>query len=239
MKILIVEDEMIISDDICGMLEEHGYDIAGQAVDYDEAIEIIRNNKPDMVLLDINLQGNKDGIEIAQYINETGRIPFIYTSSLGDAETISRAKRTNPAAYLIKPFQDQQLFAAIEVAMANFTASAQEGTNENKLAIFNEAIFVKEGHRYTKVRMSDIKYIQKSDNYLDVHTTANKYLIRASIGEFIDQLGYDRIYRTHKSYAVNINFITDVMSNTVTLGDIEVPLSRTYADELKKYLRIF
>lgn len=239
MKIVIVEDEMIISDDICGMLEEHGYEIAGQAVDYDEAVEIIRNNKPDLVLLDINLQGNKDGIEIAQYINETGRIPFIYTSSLGDGQTIARAKLTKPSAYLVKPFQDQQLFAAIEVAMANFTPSAGEGTNESKLAIFNEAIFVKEGHRYTKVRMSDIKYIHKSDNYIEVHTTANKYMIRASINDFIDQIGYDRIYRTHKSYAVNLNFITGVMPDAITLGDVELPLSRSYADELKKYLRIF
>ena len=243
MKILIVEDEMIISDDIASMLESQGYDVTDQVLSYDEATASIQNNLPDMVLLDINLQGDKDGIHIAKYINDTHKIPFIYTSSLSDESTIARAKETNPSTYLVKPFQDEQLFAAIEIALSNFSMSKSNSTDKNedeeKLAIFNNAIFIKDGHRYKKLDLEDIVYVQKSHNYLEIHSESSKYLIRVSMGNFIDQIEKDALFRVHKSYAINPHRITEVLPSLVKLGDIEVPLSRGYADELKRHLRIF
>lgn len=239
MRILIVEDEMIISEDMAGMLEDSGYTVVGQAIDFDEAISMIESEKPDLVLLDINLQGEKDGIDVAERLNEIVKIPFIYSSSLGDQGTVGRAKKTNPSAYLVKPFKEEQLIAAIEIAMSNFAISGKRQADEEKLTIFNDAIFIKDGQRFTKLRLANIVYVSKSDNYIDIHTTDARYIVRSSISGFLDQVNFPNLFRTHKSYAVNLHFVTDVNPNTIKLGEIEIPLAKTYADALKSQLRIF
>ena len=239
MKILVVEDEMIISEDICMMLEERGYEVCGQAVDYDESMELLNSQGPDLALLDINLHGSKDGIEIAEKINELHGIPFIYTSSLGDRSTIERAKLTKPASYLVKPFKEEQLFAAIEVAMENFSMNSKADTQEEKIPIFNDAIFVKVGHKYSKVNINEIRYISKSDNYIELQCEDKKYLIRASLGGFIEQLGYDKIHQTHRSYAVNIDYMNDITPTSILIGKVEIPLSKAFSKTIMDKLKIF
>jgi DNA-binding LytR/AlgR family response regulator len=239
MKVLIVEDEMIISEDICMILESHGYEVCGQATDYDDAIKIYKNNRPDIVLLDINLNGSKDGIEVAKSMNALGRVPFIYTSSLSDAETIRRAKETQPSTYIVKPFQEEQLVAAIEVAVFNFSTKVNSDTKEEHLAIFNDAIFVKEDNRFRKIELSTIKYVQKSDNYLELFTLKRKYLIRGTIGGFLDHIGNNKFFQTHRSFVINMDYITDVAPTSVHLGEIEIPLSKSFASELMTRLNIF
>jgi two-component SAPR family response regulator len=95
-QILIVEDELIIAEDISNMLQKMGYDVIGIAMDFDEAVTILENNKPDLILLDINLNGKSDGIDLANVINGKCKIPFIYITSYSDASTLERAKNTNP-----------------------------------------------------------------------------------------------------------------------------------------------
>lgn len=242
MKVLIVEDEMIISEDVREMLESQNYQVTDQAMTYDEAIESMISNRPDLALLDINLRNSRDGIEIAKWINEQARIPFIYTSSLGDSSTILRAKETHPSAYLVKPFKDEQLFASIEVAFTNYAklseAEATDKTGE-KLPIFNDSIFVKQEHRFVKVPLNDIKYVCKSDNYLEIFTIDNRYIIRTTLSHFLDQIGSNRLFKTHKSYAINPSFITDLSPTMITLQDIDIPISKNYLDSLKSLMNIF
>jgi len=237
MKVLIVEDEIIISDDICMTLEEHDYEVTGQAIDYDDAIQSFIESKPDLVLLDINLSGEKDGIQVAEKIIDLGRVPFIYTSSLGDSVTIARAKGTNPDAYLLKPFKEEQLLASIEIALSNF--SNTQDSEKNELAMYNNAIFVKDKHRFVKVLVNEILYISKSDNYIDLYTHSKKYVIRASMGSFLEQLKSEKMYKTNRSFAVNINHITDLSTTIVRIGDIEIPITKSNARSLLERLNSF
>ncbi|MDF1697019.1 MAG: response regulator [Saprospiraceae bacterium] len=239
MKILIVEDEIIISDDIQMMLEENGYDVVEQATDYDEAIYAIDHDRPDLILLDISLKGEKTGIDIGHYINKKNPVPFIYTSALVDEKTIEGAKKTKPASYLVKPFKKEQLVTAIEIAMASFSKPAERKKEDESITIFNDSIFVKHGDRFVKVDIPKILYVQKSDNYLDIYLEDNRYTIRATIGGFIEQLNYDRLFRTHKSYAVNLDYIHNFSPIKVLVGKYEVPISKQYADKLKSQLNIF
>lgn len=80
-KVLIVEDEPIIAIDMTNMLIKMGYDVIGDAANFNDAIEILNEVKPDIILLDINLKGEKDGIDLAEEINANYQIPFIYTTS--------------------------------------------------------------------------------------------------------------------------------------------------------------
>lgn len=119
-RILIVEDEPLIAENISMYLNNNDFTVSGIAYDFDEAIKELRINTPDAVLLDINLESDRDGIEIAKYLNEHYRIPFVFLTSYSDKALVERAKQTNPAGYLVKPFNEQTLYTTLQIAMANF-----------------------------------------------------------------------------------------------------------------------
>ncbi|MBQ4415448.1 MAG: response regulator, partial [Methanomicrobium sp.] len=116
-KILITEDEGIVALEIRETLENLGYYVVGEAQTGQEAIELARDNKPDLVLMDITLQGDMDGIEAAERIYNLYDIPIIFLTSHSDEATIKRAMRSNPFGYLIKPFNDRELYSNIEMTL--------------------------------------------------------------------------------------------------------------------------
>lgn len=124
LKVYIVEDDPIISEDIKDMLASVNYNVVGAAYDKDEAIEAIDHLQPDLVLLDINLEGHYEGFEIAKHINKTRKIPFLYLTSYSSKEILERAKPTLPMGYIVKPFNEKELYSAIEVALYNFSKFA-------------------------------------------------------------------------------------------------------------------
>jgi DNA-binding NarL/FixJ family response regulator len=119
-RILIIEDEPIISDDIESTLTTNDYDIAGKAYSSTMALDMLINRSPDLVLLDIAIKGDKDGIDVAAIIREKYHIPFIYLTSFSDKITLERAKPTMPYGYIVKPFKDRDIITSIELAMFRF-----------------------------------------------------------------------------------------------------------------------
>lgn len=116
-RILIVEDEAIISMDIKGILEGHGYTVADSAISGEEAVEKASRLKPDLILMDILLAGKIDGIEAAVQIRKKHDIPIIYITSYSDEAKLEKAKITEPYAYIIKPIKEKELYSNIEAAL--------------------------------------------------------------------------------------------------------------------------
>ncbi len=119
-KVLIVEDEVLIAKDIAKTLEGIDYVVSGIAFDGSSALDQLKTNLPDLVLLDINLGSQPDGIQIATLIQEEYHIPFIFLTSYATGMIIDRAKRTRPMGYLVKPFREKDLFSAIEIGLHNY-----------------------------------------------------------------------------------------------------------------------
>lgn len=119
-RILIVEDEPIIAENIAVYLNNGDFMVSGIAYDDEDALAQLKNNLPDAVILDINLEGERDGIEIANYINEHFNIPFFFLTSYADKGTLERAKCTEPMGYIVKPFNEKSLLAALEIGISNF-----------------------------------------------------------------------------------------------------------------------
>lgn len=119
-SVLIVEDEPIIAGDIEMTLKKDDYSVIGIALSSTKAIDLLHRTSPDIVLLDIAIQGDRDGIDIAHLINEKYKIPFIYITSFSDKETLERAKSTLPYGYIVKPFKDRDIISAIEMAVYRF-----------------------------------------------------------------------------------------------------------------------
>ncbi len=116
-SILIVEDDPIISQLISWRLEKFGYRVSGRVQTAEEALERIKEERPDLVLIDINLPGSMDGTELARRIRDEFHVPFIYLTAYSDSETISRVIDTEPAGYLLKPFKDEELQVTVELAL--------------------------------------------------------------------------------------------------------------------------
>lgn len=118
-RVLLVEDEPLIAKNIAMYLNNHDYEVSAIAYDPDEALFQLKRNPPDLAILDINLEADRDGIELARYINEHNNIPFVFLTSYSDKDTLGRAKATNPYGYIVKPFNEKTLFATIEIALFN------------------------------------------------------------------------------------------------------------------------
>ena len=122
LKILIVEDEAIIAEDIAATLKSNDYEISGKAFTVHQALDMIYTRHPDLILLDISLKGEMDGIDIATIIRDKYKLPFIFITAFSDTITLERAKYTMPYGYIVKPFKDKDLLAAIEMAHYRYTA---------------------------------------------------------------------------------------------------------------------
>lgn len=125
-KVLIVEDEPLIAKNIGMYLNNNDYEVSAIAYDPDEAIFQLKKHGPDFAILDINLESDKDGIDIAEYINQNNFIPFIYLTSYSDKDTLERAKKTNPVGFIVKPFNEKTLYATIEIALSNYAQQANK-----------------------------------------------------------------------------------------------------------------
>ncbi len=119
-KILVVEDEMLVAEDIAGRLRRLGYEVTDIVESGEEAILSVLKNPPDLVLMDIVLAGDMDGIETAEKIREHKQIPIVYLTAYGDKKTLNRSKITDPYGYVIKPFDEQQLNTTIEIALNKY-----------------------------------------------------------------------------------------------------------------------
>ncbi len=122
LKVLIVEDEPVIAENVAVYLDNHDFEVSGIAYDSDEALEQLKTNTPDAVILDINLDSGQDGIEIAGFINQHLRLPFLFLTSYSDKDTLTRAKTVKPAGYIVKPFNEKTLLATLEIAISNHAA---------------------------------------------------------------------------------------------------------------------
>ena len=117
-KIGLVEDELVIAMTITSTLKKLNYQVSKPASNYAQAIEMIERDRPDLLLLDINLGGQKDGIDVAAYTRANHHIPIIFLTAHSDTATVQRAKLVKPNAYLLKPFTKDDLFAALEILQA-------------------------------------------------------------------------------------------------------------------------
>lgn len=119
-RVLVVEDEPLIAADIEQCLNTINFKVSAIAYSYDDAIAALKKKDTDVVLLDINLGEEKDGIDVATIINEQYSIPFIFLTSHADKGTLDRAKKVTPAGYIIKPFDERDLLAGLEIALYNY-----------------------------------------------------------------------------------------------------------------------
>jgi DNA-binding LytR/AlgR family response regulator len=227
LKILLVEDELIIAEMIKEMLEDMGHTMVGivsNSAVLDDFLN--RNKQPDLVILDINLQADLDGITIAEKWLMPNGIPHIYLTSYSDASTVRRAAITNPEGYLLKPFSAEDLFATIELVRA-------------RKQISGKSMVLKDGRDVIKLDTSKVLFVKSDNNYLEIVTDKKHHLVRMTLDAFLQTANDANFIRTHRSYAVNIQKLDAIKGSSLLLGKYSCPISRSYKDDLLGSLKKF
>jgi two-component system, LytTR family, response regulator LytT len=241
-KTLIVEDELIIAEDMKGMLEEMNHQVIGIASDCHEADEILAFEIPDIALIDIHLRGGDDGILLARSIREKHDIPIIFITSYSDTTTVDKAKQVNPDGYIVKPFEKADLYTSIEIAIFNYAGKKKSlpvnESEENRNVVIKDSIFIRKDYMLIKIRFEDLFWIRSEMNYLELFCRDAKHLIRSTLKDFVDKLPSGTFLQVHKSYCINTLQITAIDHGNVWLGEVQIPIGRAYLETVKKTLNL-
>lgn len=224
-KILIAEDDVLISESLKMILEDLGYEVCDIVSSFLDARSALEKYCPDLAILDINMNGRAQGIEIAAHMAERYTTPFIFLTSYADEKTIDAATQYSPAAYLVKPFNSNTIYSTVKLALASSAKRAAE------------TITIKEGHSQVIIPVNELRYIQADDVYIQLHTVTKKYLVRMGIKSFLNDYPLREFVQTHRSYVVNKKFVTALRSSHVVLDALEIPISRTYTTAVKQALQ--
>ncbi len=240
-KILIVEDEMIIAANISLHLTKLGYEVTGIFGRGEEAIASVKRNRPDIALMDIQLKGPLDGIETARRLQSEFQIPVIYLTANADEEHFKRAKSTNPAAFISKPFKKLDLQHAIELTKERLQPAAESDENPlcNSPYVQSDSIFVRKNERMIKILIKNIYYFEADRNYCRVHAKGRECLMVMTLKEINEKLPPEHFLRIHRSYIVNLSHVDEVAGSHVVIGKKAIPMSKSLRAELLNRLQTF
>ncbi|GHN00988.1 hypothetical protein WSM22_24770 [Cytophagales bacterium WSM2-2] len=237
-KIVIIEDEFVIVEDIRTKLEEEGYDVIGTFDNGETALPFLFSLKPDIVLVDIKLAGSMNGIQMVKELQLKIRIPFIYITANSDHATYELAKSTRPNAFLIKPFTPVNLLAALDLALYNFSIGIElekiERSNFKLPAseiVVGDFLFVKANNRYKKIHCDDILFAEAAGSYVHVQTIDQRYTLSQNLAHFLKKSPLPNLIRIHRSYIINLHRVESFDDSSVFIQNHKLPLSEAHRAE--------
>jgi DNA-binding LytR/AlgR family response regulator len=240
--ILAVEDDPLYAEGLELLLTELGYthfSIVDNAI---EALKIFKQQPPDLLLVDIELNGPLNGIELVEIVSAIRPTPVIYVTAFSDATTFNKAKQTRPSAYLLKPYQAKNLELAMELAL--FQNSGKETSEERENGAYKvdatyNAFFVKYNNRLIKIPISDLLFIEVDEKYCYVYTRDRRYAVNIRLKNLLDQLPAQSFIQTHRSFAVRLDAIEEVNleDSIVKIAGKEIPVGKTYRESLFSRLK--
>lgn len=243
--IVIVEDEPIIAKDLMYTLKDLGYTVVAHCKNHEEALQALKKYKSDLIICDIDL-GKKswDGIQLAQEIRQHYDQPIIFLTALADLATINRAAAVEPDAYLVKPFEERSLFAAIELALNKYSKRKKDlGTKEPGLEVEENTpfiagnFFIKDKKRLIKVRAEDIYWVKADGAYSQLSAKNQVYLLSTNLGTLEEKLRGHHFVRVHRSYLVNFQHIDVIEEDVLSIGDERIPMGKNYREEFYRRLQ--
>jgi two-component system response regulator LytT len=248
-NVLVVEDESIVSKDIQNSLTKLGYSVVGAASSGEKAIDLAGSLNPDIILMDIMLKGEMNGIEAAEQIRNELKIPIIFLTAYADNATLSKAKITEPYGYIIKPFKEIDLHTTIEMAIYKHGKEQEvlkerdflHSIVENKETINNlDSIFIKANSKLIKINKSNIYYIEALKDYVVIHTKDTRYTIHSTMKDIEIKMGLDEFIRVHRSFIVRLDKIASIDFPNLYLEDEKkmIPIGGSYRDDLSNRINM-
>ena len=236
-KVVIVEDEFPVAEDIRLRLEQQDYEVLSIFDRAEAALPFIIQNDPDILLADIKLLGKIDGISLVEDLQQRMKLPVIYITANSDKSTYDRAKKTNPHAFLVKPFTTVNLLSAIDLALYNFSSGLSPQDISRDLAsnqdiddqfIVNQCLFIRTNGKHKKILSENVLYVEASGSYIHLQTLTERFTLSQNLSHFQKKTPLPGFVRIHRSYIVNINKIDSFEYSYVYIQNNKLPISDLY-----------
>ena len=225
-KFFIVEDVALDRMMLEMELKKNGFIVSGTAINAEEALKKIIRVLPDLVLLNINLIGERNGLWLGKELNKLEKqIPFIYITAYQDNYTSEEILETNPVGFIPKPIGTIQLIIAIHVAL--------KIPNEKAKII----IKLYDGKKILNIPLDEITHLQSEGNYVSIFTENHHFLIRNKLNKVMDCFPEGKLIRIHLRTAINSEKSFQLYKNEIVLGDKRLSISNTYRDNVLKYIQ--
>lgn len=235
-SVLIVEDDFSYALEVEMIVHELGYQTLKTVSDSEKAIEVIRSEKPDLILMDVFIEGDKDGIGVAKQISDLN-IPIIFITSHSSPDVYSQARGLSPFAFITKPFDKFTLQSTIESAITIFDNSFSKVEEQlNK----EDHFFIKQNGRLDKVFLKNIHWIEANGNYCILNTNSRKYALKISLRKLKKRLPDDIFVQIHRGQIVQVDLIQNLnlSEGIVKLQNVELTLGPKYKSGLIKRLNL-
>jgi len=229
-SILIVEDDPEIAASLSDILGLLNHQVAGVAESFDEAFQILEKNEVDLLLLDIQLKGNKTGLDVAEKIGD--QIPYIFTTAFADEETVKKASELGPYGYIVKPYGMKDINPAIEVALKNFQYAKKLNANEGEF--LSNHLYIKANSKLIRLNDDDILYMEAKGDYVVFKTLEKGYVVHSTIRNVVEKMNPQKFLKVHRSYVVNLDKIKDIEDSSIQIEDKIIPVSRQNKPDLIK-----
>lgn len=240
-NILVVEDTESESQELLKVLNANNYNVVGVATSFSEALSLFYNNKVDLLIIDVFLNGQPEGINFAETITLTPNTikPFVFLTSSKDRQIFERAKLTKPFSFLLKPFNELEVLYAIEMAIEKFYDQTNVfQTDEKATVLTSDFFFIKKKNALKKISFEEIIYIEVDERYCNIITNQEKFLVTISLTKLLGILDTNNFIRTHRNYIVNSNKIAQVLladNLIITEGNHKITLSDRYKEFIHKF----
>lgn len=242
MKLLVVEDDLLLASALEMFIRKLGYELIEITDNSEDFLRLWRATQPDLALIDIHIRGDLDGIAVAEIISQSEEsIPFIFITSLKGQETFDRAKKLNPFAFITKPFEELTLQRTIELAVYKYVHGiwdTPEPLTWQKDLADPKSFFIKIGTKLQKIKTEEVDFIRAEGKYSNIFSQATSYHVKLSLAEIAEKLPASSFMRVHRSYIVNLEQIeaVNLKNNSLNIAQKEVPYSTSYKEELLKRL---
>lgn len=231
-KILIVEDEVELAKNISEILTDLDYNVLAIVDNAASAIDFLDHNDVDLVLMDILINGDLDGIDLAYKIRESYDLPIVFSTAYSGTEYLERISSDIHEGYLLKPFTMDSLKTAVFFGIKRHEEKkGKDRKSKGSLKIMDKGFLV-------PIPFSEVVYLKADGLYTKVYTKAKSYLVRDILKGFEDKLPADQFIRVHKSYLVNIAYIGSFNAKKINLGEISIPIRRGLYKELIDKLNV-
>lgn len=232
-KILIVEDDTNIADTLKDIVECLGHEAIGVLDTGEAVLDFLKTATPDLILLDIQLKGKMDGLEVASHLNEGMNIPFIFTTAYADDETINTAKTYGPYGYIVKPYGMKDIYAAVEIALNNHRLMQElKDVKQESAMVSKDHLFLKVETRLVKVKEEDILYVEAKGDYVLFKTEDKGYVVLATMKKVEQKLNPKKFVKIHRSFIINLDHVVDIEDSTLVINNKVLPVSRANRENL-------
>jgi len=214
------------------MVYSLGYNILGPVSNAKEAFKIINENSPDILLVDINIQGDLNGIELVKTIGHLN-LPIIYTTGIEEKHLYDQARLTSPSAYLVKPYNKLTFQTAIEKAILSIQEKKSRSHLSTSPIATKSSFYIKSNNFLVKVKADDINYIKSDGNYCEIQAS-KKYVVKMSLSQLYKRLPIGLFIRTHQRFIIHRDKIEriDQKNNEVIINQTPIPFGPKFKDDL-------